>query len=107
MLRVLRSGTCLALAGVLFLTWAPAGTAQRLGTENGEWRYWGGDEGSSRYSPLDQINADNVAELEVVWRWKAANYGPKPDFIYRATPLKVGDKLFTVAGTRSISPSVG
>ena len=60
---------------------------QGLGTEDGQWRYWGGDERSSRYSPLDQINAENFSNLEVAWRWKAANYGPAPDFIYRATPI--------------------
>ncbi|MDH5643829.1 MAG: hypothetical protein OEY63_06475, partial [Gemmatimonadota bacterium] len=70
--------SALTLTVSLVLT-LPAG-AQLTGTENGEWRYWGGDEGSTRFSPLDQINADNVAELEVVWRWKAANYGPEPDF---------------------------
>lgn len=74
--------------------------AQQLGTENGEWRYWGGDERSSRYSPLDQINAENFEDLEVVWRWKAANYGPSVDYIYRATPLYVKGKLYTVAGQR-------
>lgn len=103
------------IAGVLLASTVLLAThrldAQRRGTENGEWRYWGGDEGSSRYSPLDQINAENAAELEVAWRWKAANYGPEPDFIYRATPLKVGDKLFTVAGTRravvAIDPGTG
>ncbi|MDH5804036.1 MAG: PQQ-binding-like beta-propeller repeat protein, partial [Gemmatimonadota bacterium] len=101
--------SALTLTVSLVLT-LPAG-AQLTGTENGEWRYWGGDEGSTRFSPLDQINADNVAELEVVWRWKAANYGPEPDFIYRATPLKIGDRLYTVAGQRravvSIDPETG
>jgi len=47
------------------------------GTANGEWRYWGGDEASTRYSPLDQINAESFKNLEVVWRWRAANYGPE------------------------------
>ena len=28
----------------------------------GEWRYFGGDKGHTRYSPLDQINRDNVGE---------------------------------------------
>ncbi|MEE8117205.1 MAG: PQQ-binding-like beta-propeller repeat protein, partial [Gemmatimonadales bacterium] len=74
--------------------------AQQTGTANGEWRYWGGDEGSTRYSPLAQIDAGNVATLEVAWRWKAANYGPEPDFIYRATPLMIGGRLYTVAGQR-------
>ncbi len=59
-------------------TVASAGGA-RTGTEAGEWRYWGGDEGSSRYSPLDQINADNAMDLEIAWRWWGANYGPQVD----------------------------
>ena len=77
----------------------------------GEWRYWGADERSTRYSPLDQINAGNVAKLEVAWRWKAANYGPEVDHIYRATPLYVKGKLYTVAGQRRtalcIDPATG
>lgn len=111
MALTVRSRAVLAMAGALLLGWSHPAQSQRKGTENGEWHYWGGDEGSSRYSPLDQINAENVANLEVVWRWKAANYGPAPDFIYRATPLKVGDKLFTVAGQRravvAIDPATG
>ncbi len=99
------------MAAALLLVWAHPAASQRAGTQNGEWRYWGGDEGSSRYSPLDQIDASNVGELEIAWRWKAANYGPQPDFIYRATPLKVGDKLYTVAGQRrtvvAIDPATG
>lgn len=81
------------------------------GTANGEWRYWGGDERSSRYSPLDQINAENFGKLKVVWRWKAANYGPSVDYIYRSTPIYVKGKLYTVAGQRRtvvcIDPATG
>lgn len=65
-----------------------------------DWRYWGSDAGSTRYSPADQINAANVADLEIAWRWWGANYGPSVDYVYRSTPLKVGNKLFTVAGQR-------
>lgn len=81
------------------------------GTQHGEWRYWGGDEASSRYSPLDQINAENFEDLEIVWRWNATNYGPSVDYIYRATPLYVDGKLYTVAGQRRtvlcIEPATG
>ncbi len=104
---------CLAATAALLWLAAsvPALSQQYRGTEDGQWRYWGGDEKSTRYSPLDQIKAENVADLEVAWRWKAANYGPAPDFIYRATPIKVGDKLFTVAGSRravvAIDPATG
>jgi quinoprotein glucose dehydrogenase len=83
----------------------------RAGTQGGEWRYWGGDEGSTRYSPLDQINAANVGKLEIAWRWNAANFGPEVDHIYRATPLYVKGRLYTVAGQRRtavcIDPATG
>ena len=88
---------CLAVAAVLA---ASPAAAQHAGTEKGEWRYWGGDEASTRYSPLDQIDAKNAGKLEVAWRWYAANYGPEPDFIYRCTPIKVGNRLYAVAGQR-------
>jgi quinoprotein glucose dehydrogenase len=76
-----------------------------------EWAYWGGDAGSTRYSALDQINAANVGKLEVIWRWRAANFGPEPDNILRATPIYVNGKLYTVAGIRRtvvcIEPTTG
>jgi quinoprotein glucose dehydrogenase len=94
-LAPLATGLLLAALGA-----APPLFAQHQGTDKGEWRYWGGDEASSRYSPLDQIDAKNAGKLEVAWRWSAANYGPEPDFIYRCTPIKVGNRLYAVAGQR-------
>ena len=38
------------------------------GTDDGQWRVYGGTLGS-KYSPLDQINRDNFADLQVAWRW--------------------------------------
>jgi quinoprotein glucose dehydrogenase len=70
------------------------------GTKDGDWRFYGGDAGSTKYSPLDQINAENVAELEIVWRWKANNFGPRPDYNWQATPLAIDGVLYTTAGTR-------
>lgn len=45
----------------------PAASAQR-GAADSEWPYYGADAGMTKYSPLDQITADNVSELEIVWR---------------------------------------
>ena len=63
------------------------------------------------YSPLEQVNAENFGDLEIAWRWKAANYGPEPDYIYRATPIYVNGKIYTVAGQRRtvvcIDPTTG
>ena len=69
-------------------------------TENGEWRTYGGDLASRRYSAIDQITAANFNQLEIAWRLKTDMFGPAPDFLYQATPLKVGDVVYTTAGTR-------
>ena len=66
---------------------------------DGEWHVNGGDVGSTRYSPLDQINAANVKNLQVVWRWKAQNMGPAPQAAWEVTPLMIGGKLYVTAGT--------
>ena len=68
---------------------APELAAQQ-GTTGGNWLYYGGDAGSTKYAPLDQITADNVADLEVAWRWESRNFGDRPEFNYRVTPLAVG-----------------
>ena len=60
------------------------------GAKNGEWRFSGGDAGTTKYSPLDQINAANVKDLKIVWQWKAQNFGKRPDFNWEVTPLMIG-----------------
>ena len=87
------------LASTSFL-FAPLCAAGQQGATNGEWRFYGGDAGSTRYAPLDQINGDNVQSLEIAWRWTAANYGPGPEYNYRTTPLMVGGVLYATAGYR-------
>ena len=64
-----------------------------LGTENGEWRYLGGNIGHTRYSPLDQINRTNFGELEPAWIWRTDNFGPNPDYFSRSTPIYVDGVL--------------
>ena len=71
------------------------------GNAPGEWRYWGGDAWSTRYSPLDQINAANFDSLKVAWQWNAGAFGE--DEYYRTTPLYANGRLFTVATTRRIA----
>ena len=70
------------------------------GAANGEWRTYGGDLRSTRYAPLDQINDDNFTKLEVAWRFKTDNLGPRPEFNLQSTPLMVGGVLYTHGGTR-------
>ena len=67
--------------------------AQDHGDHAGEWRYIGGDAAHTRYSPLDQINAENFGDLEVAWSWRGDNYGPRPLAVSRSTPLYVDGML--------------
>ena len=43
------------------------------GTQTGEWRFFGADSGSTKYSPLDQIDKDNVSDLQIAWRWQSVD----------------------------------
>ena len=74
-------------------TWSPS-------TRNGDWPHYTGDLTGARYSPLDQINADNFNKLEVAWRFKTDNLGTRPEFKLEGTPLVVDGILYATAGTR-------
>ena len=69
-------------------------------TSNGEWRTYGGDLASRRYSALDEVNGANFKDLKVAWRFRPDNLGPNPDPNVQATPLMIGGNLFLTAGTR-------
>ena len=84
---------------ICLLLWMPTPIAGQSGARNGEWRSYAGDGGSTRYSPLDQISAANVKNLQVVWRWKAQNMGPAPQAAWEVTPLMAGGRLYFTAGT--------
>ncbi len=75
------------------------GTAIRS-TKDGEWPHYTGDLTGARYSPLDQINAENFNKLEVAWRFKTDNLGTRPEYKLEGTPLMVGGILYATAGTR-------
>ena len=103
---------CLGLASALLMATVAPASAQRLpGTENGEWRYLGGDAGHTRSSPLNQINASNFEDLEQAWLWRTDNFGPNLDYFSRSTPIYVDGLLYTVATPRrqvvAIDPATG
>lgn len=101
MQRIARRGggrtLLLAAFGVILATAGTRLIAQR-GALDGEWRSWGGDTGTTRYAPLDQINAENFKTLEIAWRFKTDILGPRPDFNLQATPLMIDGVLYFTAG---------
>src|SRR5580698_1854727 len=88
------------LAATVGLFWAAFPAAAQYGAKNGEWPTYGGDLGSTRYSPLDQINADNFNKLEVAWRFKTDNLGPRKEYQLEGTPIMVKGVVYATGGTR-------
>jgi quinoprotein glucose dehydrogenase len=80
--------------------WSTSPIEGQSGARSGEWRTYGGDLGHTRYAPLDQISAANFDNLEVAWRFKTDNLGPRLEFNLQSTPLVVGRRLFSTGGTR-------
>ncbi|MDG1437753.1 MAG: PQQ-binding-like beta-propeller repeat protein [Emcibacteraceae bacterium] len=74
--------------------------ANALDTNNGEWPYYTGDIKGSRYSPLDQINANNFEDLELAWSFSTKNLGSRAEYKLEVTPLMVGGVVYATAGTR-------
>ncbi len=75
-----------------------------------EWITWGGDLHNTRYSPLGQIDADNVGELEIAWRWSSELIDGRPDSNWKATPLYVDGLLYLPTGgskVAALDPATG
>jgi quinoprotein glucose dehydrogenase len=93
------------------LAWTPAPATGQSGAKNGEWRSYAGDLGSTRYAPLDQINAGNFNQLEIAWRFKTDNLGPRPEYQYEGTPVFANGVLYATAGSRravvALDPATG
>ncbi len=70
------------------------------GVSDGNWPSYGGDYGSTKYTALDQIDRDNVADLQVAWRWESpdnAEVAADPQVTpaqYKVTPLMIGGVLY-------------
>ncbi len=85
---------------MVFVISASVAMEAQSGARNGEWPTYGGDLGHTRYSALDQITPANFGSLEVAWRFKTDNLGPRPEFQFESTPLMVKGVLYSTAGTR-------
>jgi quinoprotein glucose dehydrogenase len=59
-----------------------------------DWPNYGNDPGGSRFAPLADINAGNVASLQVAWTFRSGE-ASLPKSASEATPLKIGDTLYS------------
>jgi quinoprotein glucose dehydrogenase len=101
-----------SLARFVFITaigWALTGartaTAQSSnssGAPKDDWAYYGHDAGGTRYSPLTQINRENVAQLKVAWVFHTGDIsdgtGGKKRSGLETTPILVDGTLYLTTG---------
>lgn len=73
------------------------------GSDSFEWVAYKGTNAANRYAPLDQIDASNVADLEIAWEFNAGPFGSEPESTSVTTPLMVNGRVFLTAGaTRNV-----
>jgi len=75
--------------------WSQSGTD----VAKGDWPDYNGNMAAQRYSPLDQINKDNVSTLKVSWRFSTEKFGPTPEFNNTGTPLEVDGVIYATMGS--------
>lgn len=81
--------------------------AAAVADDAGEWRHYGRTLAGTRYSPLKQIDAANVADLKPAWQYRtgdSADHKQDPRNLpaFEATPLKVGDSLYLCTPTNIV-----
>ncbi|MCO6049058.1 membrane-bound PQQ-dependent dehydrogenase, glucose/quinate/shikimate family [Mesorhizobium sp. RP14(2022)] len=67
------------------------------GVPDKDWTAYGRSGRGDKWSPLKQINAGNVSQLDVAWQIQTGDVkreGDPNETTYEVTPLKVGDTLY-------------
>jgi quinoprotein glucose dehydrogenase len=103
----------LRLSWGVHLWWAPFSVASERVRARTDWPHHGNDLAASRWAPLDQIDATNVARLAVAWRWTspdAAIRDRHPEHAaelrslrHEAIPLAIGGVLYTVTSLSQLA----
>jgi quinoprotein glucose dehydrogenase len=87
----------LAAICLIFATSHPT-AAETPGEAAGNWAFYGGDAGGSRYSPLNQITRNNVSQLKPAWEFHTGDVSDgsdgRPKSEFEATPIVVAGTMF-------------
>jgi alcohol dehydrogenase (cytochrome c) len=82
---------------------SPAFTSAQLNAyPTSGWVTNGGNLANQRYSPLDQINKDNIAGMKAKWRVHMNGSGSGPNHSGQAQPLYYDGVLYTVTGENDV-----
>ncbi|MDX1383050.1 MAG: PQQ-binding-like beta-propeller repeat protein, partial [Thermoanaerobaculia bacterium] len=97
------AATLLTAAGIA------APLAGQGGVATGEWPHYSGDQGSTKYADLDQIDRHNFSRLEVAWRWRSADErlpegaSPLEPGHFRGTPLMFDGVVYVPTGLSQVA----
>lgn len=82
---------------------APAFSASELSQPPTDgWLTNGGDLFNRRFSPLTEINHDNVSNLQPVWRTHLKGSGIGPQFSGEAQPIIFGNVMYVITGANDV-----
>jgi len=111
--RALKLSSSILCAGIVACT----GPNQHDAIDPGDWPHYARDLAATKYSPLDQIDAANVAGLRIAWTWESADYALAERFDglavnnnYQTTPIKIGNRLYASTNfgqAAALDPSTG
>ena len=74
---------------------AMTGPAAQPDADAADWPRYGNSAAATRYSPLAQLQVDNVSRLKLAWSFRTGDLAkPGQDYNFEATPLKVGRLLY-------------
>ena len=111
----MRTTKALSIVSLLLSLFCPIAAKAQQGSNGNDWTSYGGDSGHSKYSPLDQINAENVQRLQVAWTWESVDQeirnsnavirerGSFRSYAYEVTPLMVGGVIYTTTSLGQIA----
>ena len=89
----------------------PGATPESLAAlGRGEWPTYAGTYASARYSPLDQINRQNVGTLRIAWRWTSPDRALRdatpnidPSWLNESTPVMLNGVLYTTTSLSQVA----
>jgi quinoprotein glucose dehydrogenase len=94
----LSSQTLLAvLAAAVATVAAPGGVARAASAESRDWPIFNGDANGDHYSPLAQINRENVTGLQVAWKFDTGEPGG-----LETNPLVIAGVVYANTPTRKV-----
>ena len=99
------------LVGVALLTLVSVKVPAARAQSGADWPMYNRDLASTRFSPLSQINTENVGKLAVAWSYKMRpnGVGPAGGAYSQVTPIVVSGVMYFPAGNRvvALEPETG